>query len=90
MTRLLCRLPHAIIPDMNVEQFEDTLRTFLRREPFEPFVVELVDGRTVEVDEPGVAFAGGAASFLTPAYELIEFTFDDVREIRHAKHGAAS
>ncbi len=32
---------------MALQQFEDTLRQFLRREPFQPFVVELLDGRMI-------------------------------------------
>ena len=67
---------------MNVEQFEDTLRNFLRREPFQPFVVELVDGRAIEILRPKVVFGGGGASFFTPAYDLVEFACEEVRAIR--------
>jgi hypothetical protein len=68
---------------MNAEQFKQTLRQFIRREPFRPFVVELTDGRVVEVDRPPV-LGGGGASFLTGAYDLVEFASADVRAIREA------
>jgi hypothetical protein len=67
---------------MNAEQFEQTLRQVLQREPFEPFVVELRDGRLLAVDHPRVAIGGGAASFFTPSYDLVEFFCEDVRAIR--------
>jgi hypothetical protein len=67
---------------MNVEQFEQTLRQFLHREPFQPFVVELVDGRMIEIDQPKIVFGGGAASFLTPGYDLVEFACEEIRAIR--------
>jgi hypothetical protein len=71
---------------MNLQQFEDTLRQFLRREPFQPFVVELLDGGIVEVDHPRIAFGGGAASYLTQEHDLVEFACEDVRAIRLPAH----
>ena len=67
---------------MSTDQFENTLRRFLHCEPFQPFVVELLDGRRIEVDQPRVVFGGGAASFFTPGYELVEFACEDVRAMR--------
>jgi hypothetical protein len=75
---------------MNQEQFEETLRQFLRREPFQPFVVEMLNGRLIEVHHPGVAFGGGAASYLTSNYELERFECENVRAIRLAAHEIAS
>jgi hypothetical protein len=76
---------------MTVQTFEETLLSFKRREPFEPFVVQLRDGRTVEVDEPeAVVFAGSGASFLSPDYEIISFRASDVLSIRPASPEAAS
>jgi hypothetical protein len=74
---------------MKIEQFEQTLRQLLRREPFQPFFVELVDGRIIAVDSPNVAFGGGAASFFTPSYDLVEFVCEDVQAIRPAVPGAS-
>jgi hypothetical protein len=74
---------------MKAEQFEQALRQLLRQEPFQPFVVELVDGRVLAVDHPRVVFGGGAASFFNPRFDLVEFACEDVRAIRPAVPGAA-
>ena len=74
---------------MNAETFEHTLRQFLSHQPFEPFVVELLDGRQIEVDQPKVVFAGGAASFFTPNYDLIEFSCEEISTIRPLVSGTA-
>jgi hypothetical protein len=75
---------------MSTQEFESILRQFLRREPFQPFAVELADGRIIEIDAPKVVFGGGAASFFTPAYDLVEFACENVRAIHPRVHGAAS
>ncbi|MBI1832455.1 MAG: hypothetical protein HYR84_13510 [Planctomycetes bacterium] len=75
---------------MNQNLFEDTLRSYLRREPFQPFRVELVDGTAIVVDEPRLAFAGGGASMLTQDDRIVEFTCEQVREIRPASSQAVS
>ena len=75
---------------MNVEQFDDTMRLFLRREPFLPFVVELNDGRLIEIPRPHVAVNGGGATFVTPEFDWIEFECGDVRAIRPLTHETAS
>jgi hypothetical protein len=50
---------------MNQEQFQQTLREFIRREPFRPFVVELVNGDPIIVVEPTVAFGSRKAGYLS-------------------------
>jgi hypothetical protein len=75
---------------MKTGQFEQTLRHLLRQEPFQPFVVELVDGRVVTVDHTKVVFAGGAASFFTPSYDLVEFACEEVQAIHAAVPGATA
>jgi len=67
---------------MNAEQVETMLRQFLHREPFQPFMVELVDGRLIEIHRPKVAVGGGGASFLTSTYELVEFNCEEIRSMR--------
>lgn len=57
---------------MRVHEFENQLRERLRREPFQPFVVMVSDGRSIFVDEPSVAFGGGRAGFIGPD-NLVEF-----------------
>ena len=47
---------------MEREAFERSLKAFVRRTPFHPFVVELVSGALVEVDHPeALVFRGGVA-----------------------------
>jgi len=74
---------------MTQQEFEEALRHFLRREPFQPFVVELLDGRFLFIDGRSVAFDNGNAVFLAPDYDLVDFTFQEVREIRDASHEMA-
>jgi hypothetical protein len=57
---------------MSKQDFESQLRELVQREPFEPFVVMVNDGRSIFVDEPTVAFGGGRAGFIGPD-ELVEF-----------------
>jgi hypothetical protein len=57
---------------MKLHEFEKELRSLLRREPFEPFVVLVNDGRTIYVDEPALAFGGGRAGLIGPD-EYVEF-----------------
>jgi hypothetical protein len=75
---------------MNVEQFEDTMRQFLRLEPFQPFLVELLDGRRIKIEHAKVVFGGGAASFFTPSYDLVEFACENVRSIHQVNHETTS
>ncbi len=68
---------------MEAEPFERALRRFLGQELFQPFVVELLDGRLIEIDHPKVVFGGGAASFFTPSFDLVEFACEDVQAIHY-------
>jgi hypothetical protein len=74
---------------MTAEQFDQALSQFKHREPFEPFVVELHDGRVIEIVQPDIAFYEGFASFFTPDSDLVNFAHEDVREIRSAAQGVA-
>jgi hypothetical protein len=73
---------------MQEREFEDTLRTFIRRSPFEPFVVELLDGRFIRVEQPKVVFNGGAATYLRERFDWDEFACEEVRSIRQASQEA--
>lgn len=75
---------------MRQQEFEDYLRHFLHQEPFQPFVVEMVDGRVLLVEQPRVAFGGGGAGYVTPAEELVLFECEEVRDIRQATHEMSS
>jgi hypothetical protein len=73
---------------MKKEDFEHTLRALLRAEPFQPFIVDLENGKQVHISQPTVAFNDGFAGYLNPAYELVEFACEDVRQI-HLESKAA-
>jgi hypothetical protein len=68
---------------MSVEEFEETLRRFLQREPFEPFMVTLINGSGIKVLNRNVAFGGGAATYITPDGDSVEFVCEEVRKMRH-------
>ena len=71
---------------MTKEEFDNTLREFWWAEPPRPFVVELTNGSRIDVDDPkAVAFNEGSGVFLSPAYELIGFSYDKVLKIYAAQ-----
>lgn len=69
---------------MKAEQFEETLLQFLRHKPFEPFIVELLDGRVIEIPAPKVVVGGGGATYVTDDFDLTPFVCEEVRAIRLA------
>ena len=69
---------------MSEQQFTEELRALVRQRPFVPFVVELVDGGRIVVDYPAVAFADGAAGFLSEAEGLVPFSCEQVRAMTPA------
>ena len=75
---------------MKEEPFEQTLLQFIRRRPFEPFVVELLDGRVIEIPAPKVIVGGGGATFVGDDFDLVDFVCEEVRAIRPAVPGATS
>jgi hypothetical protein len=74
---------------MTVEECENALRQLIRRKPFQPFVVELLDGNLIEVNQPGMAFGGGGAAFISPDDVLVDFQCDNVWAIRKAARETA-
>lgn len=67
---------------ISVKQFDETLRGLARREPFVPFVVELEGGKSLTIPGRPIVFCDGAATHITPNFEMIEFTNDQVVAIR--------
>lgn len=64
------------------EAVEQILREYMRRRPFQPFVIELASGERIEVDAPqSVAWGGDAAGYLQPDGEAIFFRLQDIRQI---------
>ena len=51
---------------MTAEHFQTTIRAGQKRAPFQPYVVELVSGSRVRVDQPeALVLRGGVAVFLS-------------------------
>ena len=71
---------------MNAQEFDDLLCQFKRRIPFQPFEVELLDGRVIEIVQPTLVFDGSGAGYLSPSDELIDFNSADVRSIQPMSH----
>lgn len=70
--------------------FDQTLRAFVRRKPFIPFVVQSHDGRRILIEEPAVAFGGGEAGILTDQAGLASYRWDQVRDTSLAIPESAS
>lgn len=56
---------------MERDRFEQSLRAFVKRRPFQSFLVRFVDGDTITVDHPEALVArGGIAVYLSATGEL--------------------
>ena len=65
---------------MSKNEFETALRQYLDRNPFQPFVVRMTDGRRLAIQNPPVVFCDGAASYIEPDDgALVEFFHDEVQ-----------
>ncbi len=69
---------------MTPEQFDETLRSYVKRRPFFPFIVELNDGRRILIEDRHVGFGGGVAGFLSDEEGLVGFSFDEVKAFQFA------
>jgi hypothetical protein len=67
---------------MTPEQVEVQFTDLIHREPFMPFVLELTDGRLLEIPHPRLAINGGGAGFIGPDGGLVDFDFQSVQSIR--------
>jgi hypothetical protein len=67
---------------MTPEQVEQEVIELIHREPFVPFVVEMSDGRCLEIPHPRLAINGGGAGFIGPDGGLVDVDFKAVRSIR--------
>lgn len=73
---------------MTPQQVEDRIIELIHREPFQPFVVEMTNGETLEIPHPRLAIAGGGAVFFGPDGALVDFEFKTVSAIRILNAGA--
>jgi hypothetical protein len=76
---------------METDNFEQTLRAFLRRAPFRPFTVALVNGDRVEVDHPtAVVVRDGVAIYLGPGGVPVIFDHEGVSQFTGDLMGQAN
>ena len=77
-------------PTMSAEQFEQTMRTYLHRDPFEPFVVRTDQEALIVIANPkAVALASGGAGYIGPE-RIFFIESSDVLDIRSMKEQLAS
>jgi hypothetical protein len=69
---------------MTAEEFDVKMCRLKRQEPFQPFVVELLDGNSILVTKPSLAITIGGAIYWSPEDELIDILADQVRSIHLA------
>jgi len=76
---------------MVAKTFVRALRSFSRRTPFRPFLVELVNGERIIVDHPeALAFNGGAGVYVGPRGEFTIFDHEGVANVRDISSAASS
>jgi hypothetical protein len=64
---------------MTKEQFYAQLQQFVHRQPFAPFVVDLRDGRRLEIKQLPVVFGDDGAGYIDPEDgALVDFSNDEV------------
>ena len=74
---------------MTAQEFETSLRELLLRRPFEPFVVEYVDGGRLKVRTRHVAFSGGAGGYIGKK-RIHFFDHTNVKQFVPLKRGSTS
>ena len=74
---------------MTKEEFDQTMRSLVKRRPFFPFVVELLDGDRIVIPFPEVAFGGDVAGFRSDEDGLVGFAYDEVSSLHVLEYKAA-
>jgi len=80
---------------MNIDPFQDELRLLLRARPFVPFAIVMTDDRIIVIDEPAVAFNGGAASFIDSHGDIQFIQCEQVQDFKplvstsHGENGSS-
>jgi hypothetical protein len=79
---------------MSIEEFERTLKIRLQRQPFETFVIEMLDGEQYTVTRPRAImypFGGESAVFFHDDGINLDFVYSDgVRHIRDCPLAASA
>lgn len=67
---------------MQLEVFDETVRTFKRRRPFRPFTIALVNGDRVEVDHAdAIVVRDGVGLYAGPGGVPVVFDYEGVSQI---------
>ena len=70
--------------------FQRSLRLFVKRQPFKPFVVELVSGDRIVIEHPeAVAMNGDAAFYLNPSGEYAFFDSSTVSQLTDVRENGS-
>lgn len=64
---------------MPIENAEEMFRQLIKRRPFVPFAVEMLDGRRIIVEHRYVAINGNGAGFLSKEHGIVDIVFDQIR-----------
>jgi len=76
---------NGLLPEdvaMTPEQVEAKVIELIHRDPFAPFIVEMMNGMSVHVSHPRLAINGTGAGFIGPDGGLVDLDFRTVRAIR--------
>lgn len=73
---------------MDAKQFESELRSLIRAEPFQPFVIRISEGDNLIVDQPAVTLGGGRATVIDCRGEIHFLSSEGVREFATIGEGA--
>ena len=67
---------------MTLDNFHGTLEAFLNRVPYEPFVVQLINGERYEIDHvKSIAYRDGPAVYFKPGGGMVIFDHKGVNQI---------
>lgn len=76
---------------MESENFERSLRAFVKRRPFESFLVRFVDGSAITIDHPeALILRGGVAVYVSAAGEPTLFDHRSVSQLSGAVDAASA
>lgn len=74
---------------MSIKELEEQIIQFKHQRPFQPFDVELLDGRVIKVRKPNLCIDHTGAGVLSKDEGIVDFEFSDVRCLRPLKRKAS-
>ncbi len=75
---------------MTVKEIEEKVIALKCLEPFVPFVLDLVNGQSVQVPHAGLAINETGVGFLGPDGGIVDVEFKNIRDIRLLNSEAAA